>query len=163
MLSREYVVEREAVTVEVTLADGTLVKGRLWVPAAKKLSDTLNGSQTFLEFTPFGEERSHFLAKAHITTIKVIEVPKAVPLYERRGAAGADDPHQILAVPTGASWSCVREAYLGLVKTYHPDRFSSMDLPNEVLEYLNAKARRINAAYALLEDSFKRAAMSVAG
>jgi DnaJ domain len=158
MLSRDYVPEKEAVAVEVSLADGTVLKGRLWVPASKKLSDTLNAPQTFFEFTPYGEERPYFLAKGHVTTMRVIEVPKAVPPYERRGGAGADDPHQILAVPPGAPWSSVREAYLGLAKTYHPDRFASMDLPTEVLEYLGAKTRRINTAYALLEDAFKRAA-----
>ena len=79
-----------------------------------------------------------------------------MPLYERRGASGADDPHQILAVAPGAPWLAVREAYLRLAKAYHPDRFSGMELPKEVLEYLDAKARRINVAYELLEDTFKR-------
>ena len=109
MLGREYVPEKEAIAVEVGLTNGDLLKGRLWVPPGKSLADALNTAQTFLEFTPYGEEHPRYVAKGQIISLKIIDVPKSVPLYERRGASGADDPHQILAVAPGApGWPCAR-------------------------------------------------------
>jgi hypothetical protein len=160
MRGRDYVPEREALAVEIELTHGEVRKGKLWVPIGKPLADALNGTQTFVEFTPFGEERTALLAKAQIVVVRPIEIPKLVPLHERRGAAGGDDPHHILDVASGAPWATVRESYIKLAKAYHPDRYSGMDLPSEVVEYLGAKARRINVAYALLEDSLKRVAGS---
>jgi curved DNA-binding protein CbpA len=55
-------------------------------------------------------------------------------------------------VSSGAAWDDVRQAYLTLSKTYHPDLYSSVALPAEVKEYLAAMARRINAAYRALEE-----------
>jgi DnaJ-domain-containing protein 1 len=52
----------------------------------------------------------------------------------------------------------VREAYLQLAKAYHPDRFAAAGLPSEVSDYLALRTRRINAAYALLEEQIKKGA-----
>jgi hypothetical protein len=153
----DYVPDKKALPVEISLVNGTLLKGKVWAPAVKSVADILNGPQSFLEFTPYTDERAHYLAKAHIATLVVVEIPKAVPLYERRGVLDADDPHHILGLAPGAAWHEVREAYLQLAKAYHPDRFAAASLPGEVTEYLGIKARRINAAYAALEDSLKRA------
>jgi hypothetical protein len=158
MRGRDYVPEKEALAVEIELSGGDTRKGKLWVPVGKSLADVLNGTQAFVEFTSFGEERTGHLAKAQIVVARSIDIPKFVPLHERRGAAGGDDPHQILGVAPGAPWGAVRESYINLAKVYHPDRYSGIDLPKEVVEYLGAKARRINAAYALLEEALKKAA-----
>jgi DnaJ-domain-containing protein 1 len=162
MLGRDYQPEKEALAAEIELADGRIRKGKLWVAAGKSLADTLNGGQPFVEFTPLGDERASHLAKAHIVAVKAIDIPKFVALHERRGVAGCDDPYQILGVSAGTPWGAVREAYLNLAKTYHPDRYSGVDLPKEVAEYLGAKARRINVAFALVEEAFKQAASPVA-
>jgi hypothetical protein len=154
----DYVPERKAVSVEVALTSGTSMGGRLWIPAAKSLADALNGSQAFVEFSPYGDERTSFLAKAQIASVVANDIPKTVLLHERRGVKDADDPYHILAIAPGAPWYAVREAYLKLAKAYHPDRFAGVDLPTEVTEYLGVKARRINAAYALLERQLKRIA-----
>jgi hypothetical protein len=158
MRGRDYVPEKEALAVEIELTGGHTRKGKLWVPVGKSLADMLNGTQAFIEFTSFGEERTSLLAKAQIVVARPIDIPKFAPLHERRGAAGGDDPYQILGVAPGAPWGTVRESYINLAKAYHPDRYSAVDLPTEVVEYLGAKARRINAAYALLEDALKQTA-----
>lgn len=155
MRGHDYVPDKEAMAVEIQLINGDLRKGKLWVPAGKSLADVLNGTQAFIEFTPFDETWPRHVAKAQIAFARLVEIPKFVPLHERRGVAGGDDPHEILAVAVGAPWCSVRESYLRLAKIYHPDKFSGVELPKEVVEYIGAKARRINAAYALLEDSFK--------
>ncbi len=55
-------------------------------------------------------------------------------------------------------WHAIREAYLRLAKTYHPDRVAGANLPDEVTDYMNRQARRINAAYAMLESTIRSAA-----
>ena len=42
-------------------------------------------------------------------------------------------------------------SYFALAKAYHPDRYATAELPEEVRDYLAAMARRINAAHAALE------------
>lgn len=153
----DYVPDKKPLPVEISLVNGTSLRGKVWVSAVKSIGDILNGAQGFLEFTPYADERAHYLAKAHIASLVVVEIPKAAPLYERRGMLDADDPHHILGVAPGAAWHEVREAYLQLAKAYHPDRFAGVSLPGEVTEYLGVRARRINAAYAALEDSLKQA------
>ena len=56
----------------------------------------------------------------------------------------------MLGVTPGATREEIRQAYLALAKVYHPDRYATAELPTEVIEYLFAMARRINAAHAAL-------------
>lgn len=154
----DYVPERKPVAVEIGLLNGSMLKGKVWVSTGKSLAESLNAAQGFIEFTQYGDQRTHHLAKAHILTLTMIEIPKSGPLYERRGSVDADDPHHILGIAPGVPWQAVREAYLQLAKAYHPDRFAGVSLPSEVTEYLGARARRINVAYAVLEDTLKHSA-----
>jgi len=147
--------EWKPVPVEVSLVQGGTLKGKVWVLVGKSLIDALNGASTFVEFTPYGEERVHCLSKAQILSLAAIDIPRPGLLFDRRGAIDADDPHYILGVAPGSAWHTVREAYLQLAKAYHPDRFAGLTLPSEVTEYLGVKVRRINSAYALLEGSLR--------
>lgn len=157
----DYIPEKKPVQVEIGLVNGNTLKGKAWVATGKSLTDTLGAAQAFLEFTPYGDERVSYLAKAQILTLCPIDIPKSIPLYDRRGVVDADDPHHILGVTPGAPWHAVREAYLKLAKTYHPDRFAGVTLPSEVTEYLGVRTRRINAAYAVLEDCLRHAASPI--
>lgn len=151
----DYVPSSAPATVEIELVTGQRRRGQIWITAGKSLADVLNGAQTFLEMVPLGESQSCFLAKAHIVSAHLLEIPKFSPLHDRRKSGPSDDPYEILAVSQGAPWSMVRDAYLKLAKLYHPDRYSSIDLPAEVQEYIGSRARRINAAYSILEQSQK--------
>ena len=142
--------EPSAVPVEVVLADGTLTKGKLLVSAGKTLSDALNGTTAFIEFEPYGGERT-FLSKAQLASVQLVGVPKAANLSARTREGDSFNPHTILGVAATAGWEEVRQAYHKLAKTYHPDRYASAELPVEVQDYLAAMARRVNAAYAALE------------
>lgn len=149
--------EVSAVPVEVTLCDGTVIKGKLLVPAGKTISDVLNGAGGFVEFEPYGGERS-FLAKVQLTSVKPIGVPKLPNLQARVRDLDGFDPHAILGVPAGASREEIRSAYFALAKIYHPDRYATAELPPEAIEYLLAMARRINAAHAALNVEQKKQA-----
>jgi hypothetical protein len=153
----DYNAEPQGVPVEATLADGKTARAKVLVPAGRSLADVLNGAGGFIEIELYGGERS-FLAKDRLAWIKPVCVPRAPSLDAgpsagsdaRNGDRGGFDPHAILGVRAGASRNEVRQAYLRLAKTYHPDRYASVELPAEVRDYLTAMARRVNAAHAAL-------------
>lgn len=139
-----------AVPAEVTLDDGRMLRGKFLVPQGRAIVDILNGTTAFVEFEPYGGERSLF-SKASIKTVKLVNVPGSGQLSRRLADADAFDPFNVLGVKTGAPFEDVKAAYHRLAKIYHPDRYSMAELPAEVREYLSAMVRRINAAYAALE------------
>jgi DnaJ-like protein len=153
----DYASEPSAVPVEIGLADGASIKGKLLVPAGKSVADALNGPGTFVEFEPYGGDKS-FIAKAQLTSVKPVGVPKASNLQVRLNEGDGFDPHRVLGLVAGATREEVRAAYFALAKTYHPDRYATAELPTEVRDYLAAMVRRINAAHAALEAPQKREA-----
>ena len=141
---------QSAVPAEVTLDDGDVLTGQFLISASRAFSDVLNGESQFFEFEPFGGER-RFISKHAIRSVKVLQVGSANGLNARRPVEGAFDPYTTLGLKADAAWDDVRHAYLRLAKTYHPDRYASVDLPPEVRDYLQAMSRRVNAAYVALE------------
>jgi hypothetical protein len=149
--------EPSAVAVEVELTDGTALRGKVLVPMGKSLIDVLNGPGGFVDFEPYGDERT-LLAKSHLALVKPVTVPRAPNLTARLADPTGFDPYAVLGLSAGADRDAVREAYFRLAKAYHPDRYAAAALPAEVLDYLGAMARRINAAHATLDASHKREA-----
>ena len=146
-----------AMPVEAVFADGTIVRGKLLVPATKTLGDLLNGPGSFVEFEPYGGERT-YVAKAQVASIKLLGVPKLPNLTARLRDLDGFDPFAVLGVAAGATKDEIRQAYFALAKSYHPDRYATAELPTEVIEYLFAMARRINAAHAALNVEQKQQA-----
>ena len=144
-----------AMPVEAAFVDGTVVRGKLLVPTTKTMSDVLNGPGTFLEFEPYGGERT-YIAKAQVASIKLLGVPKLPNLNVRLRDLDGFDPFAVLGVAPGATKDEIRQAYFALAKSYHPDRYATAELPTEVIEYLFAMARRINAAHAALNVEQKK-------
>lgn len=147
-------VEQNGVPVEITTDGGEVLSGRLLVAMGRSLADVLNSAGVFLEFEPYGGDRI-YLAKATIRDIKPKHVPKAQSLKNRLGMLDGFDPHGILGVPSEATFDQIKSAWHRLAKVYHPDRYASAELPPEVADYLDAMARRINAAYAALETTMQ--------
>lgn len=141
--------EPSAVPVEMTLLDGSVLKGKVLVAVGKVLADVLNSSGPFIEFEPYGGDR-RFVAKGQMAALKLVGIPKAGNLNARNGA-DAFDPHAILGLSQDASWDDIKQSYHKLAKLYHPDRYASASLPDEVGEYLANMVRRVNAAYAALD------------
>jgi hypothetical protein len=149
--------ETSAVPVEIGFTDGTAAKGKLLVPVGKSVADALNGASNFVEFEPYGGEKS-YVAKAQLASVKLVGVPKLPNLEARLVDLDGFDPHRILGLTAAASREEVRGAYFMLAKAYHPDRYATAELPAEVRAYLAAMARRINAAHAALEVPQKKQA-----
>ena len=91
-----------AMPVEAVFADGTTVRGKLLVPTTKTMSDVLNGPGAFLEFEPYGGERS-YIAKAQLASIKLLGVPKLPNLNARLRDLDGFDPFAVLGVAPGAT------------------------------------------------------------
>jgi len=156
-----HVPDTNAVPVEIVLADGTVGKGKLYVATSKTVADTLNSGGSFIEFEPYGGERS-FIAKSQMVSVKPVGVPKASGLNARPRDADNFDPFVVLGIAPGADKEEIRRAYFALAKNYHPDRYTAVELPDEVRTYLADMARRINAAYAALDIPERKAAMRAA-
>ncbi|MDX2287510.1 MAG: J domain-containing protein [Hyphomicrobiaceae bacterium] len=139
-----------AVPVELTFDDGRVVRGRFLVPSERPIYDVLNGSGHFMDFEPYGGDRE-LIAKSCLRAIRLMNVPKATGLADR-GRSEDFNPFEVLGLERGADWPTIREAYHRLSKLYHPDRYAAAELPDEVLSYMATMARRLNAAYAALEE-----------
>ena len=139
-----------AVPVELVTLDGETLKGRLAMAQGRNVLEVLNGPGAFIDFEPWGGERT-FLAKASIRNVCMVNVPRAQNLNQRLHDLDGFDPHAILGLVSTASFDDVKAAWHRLAKVYHPDRYSSAELPPEVRDYLANMARRVNAAYAALE------------
>lgn len=142
--------EQCGVSIEATLEDGSVIKGKVAIPTHKTVYDVLNGQAAFLEFEPFEGER-RFIAKSSVRAVKLLAVARGPNLQARLRDADAFDPHAILGLTRAAAWEDVKSSYHRLAKLYHPDRYSAAELPPEVRDYLAGMTRRVNAAYAALE------------
>jgi hypothetical protein len=138
------------VTVELTTDGGLTMTGKIAMPAGRAVLEHLNGSANFLEFEAFDGDR-RYLAKSALREVKQISVPRAANLNQRLRDLDGFDPYAILGVDRTATWEDTRAAFHRLAKIYHPDRYATAELPEEVKTYLYSMARRVNAAYAALE------------
>ncbi|MEO1282036.1 MAG: J domain-containing protein [Pseudomonadota bacterium] len=144
--------KKSAVPVELRLDDGRFLKGRFLISVNRNIHDVLNSADVFLEFETYQGEAS-LIAKTTIHDIKLVNAPCANQLNGGRpNVSGSFEPYQILGVPRSAHYDEVRDAYHRLSKVYHPDRYATADLPDEVMAYLSAMSRRVNAAYAAISE-----------
>ena len=143
--------DQPAVAVEITFDDARTVKGKLLVPVQKGIVDVLNNIHPFVEFEPFGGERQ-FVLKTSLKAIKPISGGRVASLQARLREADQFDPHAILGVTASATWDEIKAAYHACAKVYHPDRYNTAELPSEVRDYLASMSRRVNAAFAALEE-----------
>ncbi len=73
--------------------------------------------------------------------------------YDRRSHA-----HIILGVSDGVKSATLKKRYHELMRRYHPDRFGTEELSDEIRLLLRAKTSEINAAYRVLAARAARAA-----
>ena len=138
--------------VRISFADGNEATGYIEVSIQRGLTETLNGSATFIAFTP-AEGEEEVIAISSIAAVRPIKLPKADQLSSRDRFMAEAAPHRILGLDADADREAIRAAYHRLSKVYHPDRYAGTALPKEVAEYLSAMARRLNVAYAALTQN----------
>lgn len=147
--------ENHFLPVIVTLVDGDTLKGDVSIPHGKSLGDVLNGKDLFILFRVKDGELI-YLAQQTIAAVQSNKIPDAPQLEQALYEADHAAAHDILNIKKEASRPEARDAYHALVKQYHPDQFSNMNLPSEVQDYFEAVILRLNAAYKEFLDEAER-------
>ncbi len=138
--------------VNLHLTGGTKQVASIKLPLSGKLNEAMNNADHFLDVIT-GDGQLQFIAKHAIQKAEIIDPPSAKLNQQRRDSDNKYfDPHAVLGVTNAASREEMRQAYISLVKAYHPDRFANMDLPAEMKDYAAAMQARINMAYDQLKD-----------
>lgn len=150
-----------ASAVEIVLEGGEVVHGRVFHSVTRSVGEELNGPAPFLDFEQAGQGRT-WLTKRSIQTLTLTSIPRADQLDRAMNSPDAMNPYVVLKVQPDADKEAIREAYHRMVRTYHPDRFTTVDLPPEMREYVNAMARRVNLAYATLTGTKQTKAAAAA-
>ncbi|MBL8790461.1 MAG: J domain-containing protein [Rhizobiales bacterium] len=133
--------------VHLTLAGGKTMMVSLKLPMSGKLADGLNNAERYLDVLgPEGEQ--FFLAKDMVHRIAAADPPQAKLNMNRRSSDQMGfNPWAVLGVTREASPDEIRQAWLSLVKMYHPDRYANLELPQEMKDYAAAMLARINVAH----------------
>jgi hypothetical protein len=129
------------------MADGKKLPVSIKLAMSGKLADTLNNAEHFVDVIAGGGQQ-FFINKGNIERVEIGDPPIAKLNQQRRAADKAVfDPHAVLGVAGGVSKDELRAAWVQLVKSYHPDRFANLDVPQEMKDYAAAMQARINLAY----------------
>jgi hypothetical protein len=139
----------DVVNLEIVLADGTILKGDFLQPRDKSLREVFNMPDPFVDLD-CALNGPTIIAKTQIRSLRLNVPLRADQIEKREKQLEKSDAWGALGLPRNADREAVRKAYISLAHLYHPDRYSGVDLPKEVAEYMNAMARRINGAYAEL-------------
>jgi DnaJ-domain-containing protein 1 len=136
----------QRIPVSLTMVDGEILRGNIRMPISGRLIDAMNSPDLYVDLElPDGSMA--FLAKHSVRRVTPVDLPRNDQLSRRTAELSVFDPYTVLGVARGASAEEVKAAYHGLVRSYHPDRFASANLPREMLDYAHAMLTRINAAY----------------
>ena len=141
---------RKRIPVMVTLHDGTTLRGSL-IGAFSGIGDILADGSGFVEIVNARGDSAHY-AKAAICKVEARTTASTDQLKNNQRKSATATPYEVLGVPADATEAQLAEAYYRLSKTYHPDRLSALDLPQEMIEYGAAMQSRINAAFAEARD-----------
>ena len=132
-------VQKHAVSVEITLNNGTVLSVKLFLPIQGRISDLLNDDRNFIPVECDGACLA--LAK---TSIMQVSMPSA-QAPQRKGS-----PYEVLGLTDGASMEEIKKAYHELSRANHPDRIRGVGLGQDFIDFANQNMIRINAAYAQL-------------
>ncbi len=136
---------------KLTLTDGKSLIVSVKLPLSGKLTDAFNSAEAFVDIIT-GDGTQQFINKSVIARVETMDPPKAGLNQQRRSVDKSGfNPYAVLGIEKSASPEDIRAAYVALVKIYHPDRFTSLDIPQEMKNYAAAMQARINMAYQQLE------------
>jgi DnaJ-domain-containing protein 1 len=143
--------QNQRALAKLTLMDGKSLIASVKLPMSGKLTDALNSAEVFLDIIT-GDGTQQVINKAVIARAEAADPPLARLNQQRRSSDTSNfNPYAVLGVEKSTTQDDLRAAYLQLVKTYHPDRFASLELPQEMKDYAAAMQARINMAYQQLE------------
>ena len=132
---------KQKVRVDLQLEDRSVLDGYVFCSQGERVSDILNDARDFLPFETHTKDIM-MLRKGIISSIVAREETgrRTVPT----------DPFEILGISRSASHEDIKHAYHEKVHLYHPDKLTSLDLPEDITSYASDALARINSAYALV-------------
>jgi DnaJ-domain-containing protein 1 len=139
MNSNSRTLQKNATLVEISLADGSMLLGKLFVSPQARLTDLLNDDRPFL---PIESTDGIFVALAK-TAIKKVTLPVPLPPVYK-----GTNPYLILGVKEGVSHEELKKAYHQLCLVNHPDRIRGFGLGTDYQDLATNNMSRINNAYA---------------
>ena len=149
----------DAISVELQMVDGSNRRGALLISRDKSMREFFNTpGEDFVDFD-CKRDGPVVLAKSTVRAIRVDDLKKKDDqgkidaLAARKAELEKLDPYKFLGVTSSVDSDGLHKAYIAMARTYHPDRFADVKLPPEVLDYLNAMARRINGVYEELVET----------
>ena len=129
---------KTSILVEISLTDGSTLRGKLFAVPQGRLVDVLNDERNFLPV----ENLDGTVTAIAKSAIRSVALPGAVvPVY--RG----NDPYMILGVTEGVSEHDLKQAYHQLSMINHPDRIKGFGLGTDFQELANNNMVRLNGAY----------------
>jgi hypothetical protein len=141
------------IEVSIRMVDGSVVRGTLNPGLVASLDSVLNKETPFLEFTS-KEGQRRYIAKSHIASVEPVEPLKKPALSATKKDGRFTDSYELLGIEKGCSLDAARSAFHSKVKLYHPDKFSGIELPPEVLAYMNDMFRQTNTAFTEIRAEF---------
>ncbi len=132
---------KSPILVEVSLTDGSIFHGNIFVHRQARLTDVLNDDRQFL---PVQTTDGRYLAIAKSFIKQVTLTASEANAYK------GNDPYKILGVEQGVSLEELKRAYHQLCLANHPDRIKGFGLSAEYQELGTRNTARINEAYSRL-------------
>lgn len=137
------------ISISVTMADGTVIEGKVDGGPTKSISTALNRDGQFIELILPGRLKKQ-LSKRYIMSVEPAEdVAKPNLLTSVKDSS---DPYTILKIPSNADSATIKAAYITLCKQYHPDSYHGNDVPEELQNYVNQMFKLVNNAYRQLTN-----------
>lgn len=140
----------DPLTVDMVMTDGSQMRAIIMIPREKGLKDVFNVTDTFLEVECLENGPIVFQREA-LRSVRPASLPKAVQLDKRLAAAEKLHAHQTLGIAKLANLETIVAAHEKLKAKYDPALAVAADMPTEVIEFMTAMGRRLDAARKELE------------
>jgi DnaJ-domain-containing protein 1 len=141
---------KKKILVTILRSDGDELVGNLVLPVMADLVRTMNNEIRYLEFEDLRGNMS-LLLKSSIIELRT-ESLKQKPKLQNTKDANAE-PFAMLGLKPDAPWADVRKSYVRMTKLYHPDQYSTVTLPDEVLHYMSEMFSQSNTAYNIIRST----------
>jgi hypothetical protein len=146
----------DPMTVDMVMTDSTTMRAIVMVPREKTLKDVFNVADTFLEVECLENGQVVFQREA-LRSVRPATLPKAIQLDKRLAAAEKMHAHLVLKVAKTAGLDAIVAAHETLKAQYDPARAVAADMPDEVVAFMEAMGRRVDAARNELESILRQA------
>ncbi len=132
------------IQVAMTLSDGRKLDGKLIIPETSNLLRTLNGDGKFTVFVAHNGDHK-LIAKSSIVEANEKQRKPAKALSPNND--NGFDPYKVLNIPHDANSQMIESQYKKLSRSYHPARYTHVEMPPEIAEYALEMHNLVEQAY----------------